>query len=124
MVLSDSESSDGPFEIWLLSTESGERRRLLPRLESRPRTAQYTFGDAEVSLSPDGRVLVFARTLSTYIYRLYAVGLTPDLRPEGPARKPTDEAFGAMSGLDWVSEREIVFSSGLMTERASHWFYQ
>jgi dipeptidyl aminopeptidase/acylaminoacyl peptidase len=72
----------------------------------------YLFGDEEASLSPDGRVLVFARTLSTYNYKLYAVGLTTDLRPEGPPRKLTDRTFGLSFGLDWVGEREIVFSDG------------
>jgi Tol biopolymer transport system component len=112
LVLSARESADGPFEIWLLSTETGERRRLLPRLESRPRDAVYAFGDVEASLSPDGRVLVFARTLRSYNYKLYSVGLTSDLRPEGPVRKLTDQTFGDTNGLDWVSEREIVFSDG------------
>jgi Tol biopolymer transport system component/serine/threonine protein kinase len=110
LVLSARESADGPFEIWLLSTETGVRRRLLPRLESRPRIVEYGFGDGEASLSPDGRMLVFARTLSTYNYKLYAVGLAKDLRPEGPARKLTDQTFGYIYGLDWVGEREIVFS--------------
>jgi Tol biopolymer transport system component len=112
LLLAARESTDGPFEIWLLSAETGERRRLLPRLESHPRTVEHAFGDNWASLSPDGRMLVFARTLKTYNYELYGVGLTQDLRPEGPIRKLTDQTFASMLGLDWASEREIVFSNG------------
>src|ERR1039457_4642070 len=87
------EPAEEPYGIWLLSAETGERRRLLPRLESLPGGADYVFGDIGPSLSPDGRVLVFARTLATYSCKLYAVWLTPDLRPEGPARKLTDQTY-------------------------------
>jgi serine/threonine protein kinase len=112
LLLSARESSDEPFEIWLLSAETGEHRRLLPRLEGLPRTADYFIGDTASSLSPDGRVLVFARTLSTFSYKPYAVWLTPDLRPEGPPRKLTDQTYGYIGDLDWAGDREVVFSDG------------
>jgi Tol biopolymer transport system component/DNA-binding winged helix-turn-helix (wHTH) protein len=112
LILSARESAEEPFGMWVLSAETGERRRLLPRLENLPGTADTAFGDIRSSLSPDGRVLVLARTLATYSFNLYAVGLTPDLRPEGPPRKLTDHAYDGISGIDWVGEREIVFSAG------------
>ena len=109
LILSARESADEPYGIWLLSAETGERRRLLPRLESLPVTAEFDFGDFGAGLSPDGRVLVFARTLATFSFKLYAVWLTPDLRPEGPARKLTDQTYASLGGRDWAGEREIVF---------------
>ena len=115
LLFSARESANEPFGIWLLSIETGERRRLLPRLESPPGTGDVAFGDIGSSLSPDGRVLILIRTLATSNVELYAVSLTPDLRPEGPPRKVTDHAYGVIDGLDWVDDREIIFSdTGLL----------
>ena len=111
LVLSARESVDEPFGIWLLSVETGQRRRLLPPLQNLSGTADWAFGDTASSLSPDGRVLVFARSFSTWNLELYAVSLTPDLRPEGPARKLTDQTYHAWVAIDWASKREVVLAS-------------
>jgi len=103
------ESAGEPFGIWVLSAETGERRRLLPRLESLPGTSDVAFGDIGGILSPDGRAFVLVRILATNSYNLYGVSLTPNLRPEGPPRRLTDHAYKEIDGIDWVSEREIVF---------------
>ena len=55
-------------------------------------------------------MLVLVRTLATLNVELYAVSLTPDLRPEGPPRKFMDHAYGEIDGINWIDEREIVFS--------------
>ncbi len=117
LFLSARESPNEPFGIWLLSVETGERRRLLPPLENLPGNSDLSFGDIASSLSPDGRTLVLDRTLATNTYNLYAVSLTPDLRPEGPVRKLTDHAFGEIDGVDWVSQREIIFSDAGLLHR-------
>ncbi len=115
LILSARESMDEPYGIWMLSAETGECRRLLPLLEIPPGTSDVAFGDIASILSPDGRVLVLVRTFATNNYNLYAVSLSPELRPEGAARKLTDQAYGEMDGVDWVGEREIVFSdTGLL----------
>ena len=111
LVLSARESEDEAYGIWLLSTETGERHRLLPPpLEKVPHGAVWGYGDTMSSLSPDGRVLVFARSLSTYNFNLYAVSLTRDLHPERPAQKLTDQTGQNLTGMAWAGEREIVFS--------------
>ena len=55
LVLSARESADEPFEIWLLSVETGERRRLLPRLKDLPRTTEVDFrGFRDAVFRPTG----------------------------------------------------------------------
>jgi eukaryotic-like serine/threonine-protein kinase len=109
LILSARESKDEPFGIWRVSVETGERRRLLPPPGKVPQSAGWEYGDTVSNLSPDGRVLVFARSLSTYKTKLYGVRLTPDLRPEGPAQKLTDQNYVSIMGIAWAGNREIVF---------------
>jgi Tol biopolymer transport system component/DNA-binding winged helix-turn-helix (wHTH) protein len=110
LILSARESEDEPYGIWRVSTETGERRRLLPPPEVGPRIVGFVNGDTESSLSPDGRVLVFGRSLGVANTKLYAVRLTPDLRPEGPPQKLADQKYLQLLGIAWVGEREIVSS--------------
>jgi hypothetical protein len=79
-------------------------------VESAPGTSDTDFGDIGSSLSPDGQVLILIRTLASNNYDLYSVSLTPDLRAQGPARKLTNHPYSEIDGIDWVGEREVVFS--------------
>jgi Tol biopolymer transport system component len=110
LLVSVRESPDEPYGLWLLSAETGERRRLLPRLSVLPTTTTWNFGDFSPSLSPDGRVLVFSRSVVTWQLNLFKVRLTPDLRPEGPPEKLTDRNYTCIGEISWPSEGEIVFS--------------
>jgi Tol biopolymer transport system component len=108
LVLSARESTHEPYGIWVVSAETGEHRPLLPPPKKLPERVDE-YGDVESSLSPDGRVIVFARSVGHLSYRLYAARLTPDLRPEGPAQKLTDQTYPGISGITWAGERQIVF---------------
>ena len=119
LVLSARASADEPYGIWLFSPETGERRRLIYPPNNLPRRTDWVYGDTACSLSPDGRVLVFARTLGTYNFGLYRVWLTPDLRPEGPPQKVTEQTYIMLADMDWVGQREIVFSDGGFAEYGS-----
>jgi Tol biopolymer transport system component len=107
LVLSARRSAAESCGIWLVSAETGEQRTLLPS-HGTP-NGQGLDGDMAGDLSPDGRVLVFARSLGNYNLGLYAVKLTRDLRPEGPAQKLTDQTYSEIRGMAWAGEREIVF---------------
>ena len=88
LILPARESVQEMYGIWRVSVETGERRRVIPPPEKNPPAlAGWNFGDLLSSLSPDGRTLVFLRSLRTWHYDLYTVRLTADLRPEGPVLK-------------------------------------
>ena len=110
LVLSARESAAEMYGIWRVSVETGERQRLIPPPEKKlPAMGEWNFGDFNTSLSPDGRVLVFLRSLSSFNYELYMVPLAPDLRPEGPALKLLEtQNSGNYDGITWSGEREIV----------------
>jgi Tol biopolymer transport system component len=108
LVLSARESERELNGIWRVSVETGERQRMIPPPASKlPATTSGHFGDFMGSLSPDGRVLVFLRSLSTYHYDLYTVRVTPDLQPEGPVLKLLG-LIGDYDSITWSGEREIV----------------
>ena len=57
LVVTDRNSDNEPLGLFLLSVESGERRRLTSAPEKK-------FVDIEPALSPDGRTLAFIRQLN------------------------------------------------------------
>jgi len=97
-----------PHSIWVVSVDSGERRRL-----TSPRAAPGAYGDASAAFSPDGRTLAFARWEKEGVGRLYALSLSRDLKPEGEPRRLTDRFYGGLAGIAWLPDGgEIVFAAG------------
>jgi Tol biopolymer transport system component len=102
------EAPDQPNALYLVSVESGEKRRLTSPATGIP-------GDADGVISPDGRTLVFRRnavnTVSSRASDLYALSLAGDYSPQGkPKRLTFDNA--QLAGIAWTANsREIVFSS-------------
>ena len=95
----DKSSAAEPFGIFLLSVDTGERRRLTtPPAKS--------IGDTGPVFSPDGRALAFKRTLSSGVDDIYVVPI-----PGGEPRRLThDNRF--TTGNAWTPDgREIVFLS-------------
>jgi len=86
-----------PHSIWVVSVDTGERRRLTV-----PRVAPGAFGDATPSFSPDGRMLAFGREEKAYVVRPYALSLSRDLRPEGEPRRLTDRFYATGTGIAWT----------------------
>ena len=76
LVVVDRDSPDEPFALFLLRTETGERRRLT----SPP--AEIS-GDGSPAFSPDGTSLAFIRTARYAVSDLYVVDLGDDLTPQG-----------------------------------------
>ena len=111
LVVSDRGSHTETVALFLLSVETGEKRRLT----SPP--AQL-IGDSCPTFSPDGRRLAFNRSgVGTGDLNLLA--LSAGLNPVGDAKRLT---FGnrAVAGTAWTADgREIVFSTGL--GRTSLW---
>lgn len=101
----DKAAQRDPQSIFLLSLETGDKRKLT----SPP--AEF-FGDGAPRFSPDGKTLAFQRSSSVAQEEIYLLPLTSDGRPQGQPRRLTfDER--EIFGLDWTTDgRRIVYSSG------------
>ena len=107
------EDSPGRLSVFLLSVDSGERRRLTTPLEG------STLGDVLPAFSPDGRTLAFCRVGSASS-DLYLLDLDEDLNPQGEPRRRTfmeQLIFGQFTS----DGRDIVFSAGSMTNSSVLW---
>jgi Tol biopolymer transport system component/DNA-binding winged helix-turn-helix (wHTH) protein len=99
LVLSDKASADEGFSLFLISPETGERRRLT----SPPATY---IGDCSPAFSPDGTQVAFVRVFSAVVGEVYLVSVDGG----EPARLTHDG--GGASNLTWAADgREIVFST-------------
>jgi Tol biopolymer transport system component len=110
LVVSDRDSPKEPFRLFLLSIETGEKRRLTS-------PSGQLIGDSWPAFSPDGRTLAFSRLVDAGLGDLYQLTFKDGLEPSGEAKRITFENQGAISPA-WTSDgREIVFSTGLFTQR-------
>jgi Tol biopolymer transport system component/tRNA A-37 threonylcarbamoyl transferase component Bud32 len=95
----DKTSDDEPWAIFLLSVETGEKRRLTQA------PAQST-GDTLVAFSPDGRTLAFARTQDPGTGDIYLASVAGG----EPVRLTSDEM--TIHGLGWTPDgANLVFSA-------------
>ena len=108
------EDSPGPLSVFLLSVDSGERRRL-----SRP-PEDSIIGDVLPAFSPDGRTLAFSRYSSVLKADLHLLDLDEDLNPRGePRRRTFMEQLTAATPQSFTSDgRDIVFSAGSLTNQS------
>jgi Tol biopolymer transport system component/DNA-binding winged helix-turn-helix (wHTH) protein len=99
LVISDKASAGEPFSLYLISQETGERRRLtLP-----PSSA---IGDCSPAFSPDGKMVAFVRVVSAVVGEVYLVSV------DGGEPKRLTFAGAGASNLTWaLNGREIVFAS-------------
>jgi Tol biopolymer transport system component len=104
---------DKPFGLFLVSVESGEKRRFTAPAKGFEAPDGFS-GDYYSSLSPDGRTVAFVRminggTASGPIGDLYVLQLRADSSPEGKPRRLTfDNAI--IHRPAWIGGGEIVFS--------------
>jgi Tol biopolymer transport system component len=104
------------LSVFLLSVDSGERRRLTwPPEDS-------IIGDVLPAFSPDGRTLAFSRYSSVLKADLYLLDLDEDLNPRGEPRRRTfmEQLAGAMPKSFTSDGRDIVFWAGSM-DNSSLW---
>jgi Tol biopolymer transport system component/DNA-binding winged helix-turn-helix (wHTH) protein len=94
-----------PSEIWLLSPETGERRRLTVADEGQ-------IGDFGLSFSPDGRFLALLRFATRSVGDVYLLPLGDGYTAGGPLVRLTHENM-SVGGPCWISPgNRIVYSSG------------
>jgi Tol biopolymer transport system component/DNA-binding winged helix-turn-helix (wHTH) protein len=114
IALSDTSSEGEPAALFLLSVETGEKRRAT----SPPRN---TMGDLWPAISPDGHVLVFVRALDGLRQDLYALGLSNDLRPVGDPKRLTFAKPHNRQPAWSADGRSIVYVSGESPHHPSLW---
>ncbi len=103
LIVPDWPGAGQPAGLFLVSVDSGEKRRLT--------SAEY--GDEFPSLSPDGRTLAFVRALADGLHQdVYLLSLTKGFEAPGEPQRLTYENRLVESPVWTRDGKEIVFSSG------------
>jgi eukaryotic-like serine/threonine-protein kinase len=109
LVVADKNSPEEPISLFLLSIETGEKRRLTsPPAKS--------IGDTDPAFSPDGRTLAFIRTAAFAVGDVYLLTLSDGLEAVGEVKRLTFDNLWD-SHPAWTQDgREIIYSSGSPTQ--------
>ena len=113
LAVSCKDSQAEPHAIFLLSLESGEKRRLI----SPPKGIG---GDTDPAFSPDGRQLAFSRHFGE-VSEIFVLRLSAELGPEG---EPKQLTFGDRMAASpaWMPDgQELVFVYGSFVHYCSLW---
>jgi eukaryotic-like serine/threonine-protein kinase len=106
LVVFDRPPNEAPG-LWLLSRETGERRRLT----TTPDEGEAS-GDFVPRVAPDGRMLAFRRVVARNSSDLFLLPMGDNMRPAGEPRRLTRDNQ-TIGGLAWSSDgRDLIFSSG------------
>jgi Tol biopolymer transport system component/DNA-binding winged helix-turn-helix (wHTH) protein len=99
LVMSDKTSAEEPFSLFLLSTETGEKRRVTSPPAS-------VVGDCSPAFSPDGKQLAFVRVISAVVGEVHLVSVNG-----GEPKRLTFDGAGVSNAAWTPNGREIVFAS-------------
>ena len=105
LIVIDRNSDSEPLGLFLVSVESGERRRLTSAKEK-------VVIDSQPAFSPDGRTLVFVREVAIGIRDIYLLSLSRDIQQIGEPKRLTFENRLTFSPVWNLDGQEIIFSSG------------
>jgi Tol biopolymer transport system component len=105
LVVTDRNSDKEPLGLFLLSVESGERRRLTSAPEK-------LFIDSQPAFSPDGHTLAFIREVAVGFRDIYLLTLSEDFQPIGEPKRFTFENQLSFRPVWTLDGDEIIFSSG------------
>jgi Tol biopolymer transport system component len=104
LAISGRESATGPYALFLLSIESGEKQQLTsPPVQS--------LGDSTPAFSPDGHTLAFSRSIDFGIGDLYLLASSHGSLPAGSEKRLTFENRGALQPAWTADGREIIYSA-------------
>ncbi|MGH7494779.1 MAG: protein kinase domain-containing protein [bacterium] len=106
LLVSDKSSPEEPFELFLISMETGEKTKMLSSSVNFP-----PGGDFPVAFSQDGRKVVFVRQAAEYVGDLHSLELADDLSPLGePKRLTIGESF-VMDAVITPDGKEVIYQS-------------
>jgi tricorn protease-like protein len=111
LVVVDKDAATGPFKLFLISPETGEKRPLT----SPP---QHYFGDVYAAFSPDGRTLAISRSSAENVSDLYLLEISDDLKPRGEPRRVTFEKFYVGGPPGHPTRTQLYFPAVTSTTRA------
>ncbi len=111
LIASNRRSVSEPYGLWTVSAQSGRSHPILDRPPAPVDTADDTQGDLAQGLSPDGRTLVFSRSLVVGVSELYGLHVTPELQPAGAPWRITAGIHGIFCGAAWTGRNELLYSS-------------
>jgi Tol biopolymer transport system component len=108
LALVDRPSAGAPESIFLLSTQTGERRQLTA-------PASGGVGDRHPRFAPDGRSLAFSRWYEGPRNEIYVVPV------EGGEPRQITLHRGLIRGLDWAADSSALFFSSIWQGTSSVW---
>lgn len=114
LVVPDRSSPSEPRGLFLLSIQTGEKRRLT-------RAQDMAQSDQAPAFSPDGRHLAFIRFLSFTVTELYLMDVSKDLNPVGEPPRVTVERRLTSSPVWTADSHEVLFLSGHLWSDRSLW---
>ena len=114
LVVPDRDSLQEPRALFLVSVETGEKRKLT----SPP---QGLRGDVEPAFSPDGRAVAFTRAVTKKDSDLYLLELSEDLRTIGAPKRITFWQRCTGEPAWWPDGNSILFASGASTSNRTLW---
>ena len=103
IVASDRESAVGSRGLFLISVETGEKRRLT--------SPKGTVEDFNPAFSPDGRRLAFVRG-NMYLGEVYVLELSEDLVPLAEPKPVTDHGVALWYPAWTANGNELIYTSG------------
>ena len=113
LIVSDKPTGELPG-LFLLSPESGEKRRLTSAPQRLPGVLSggVPWGDRDPALSPDGRTLAFTRVVDFGNSDVHLLRLGPDMTAQGSPERLTFENHQAASPTWLFGASEVLFSQG------------
>jgi Tol biopolymer transport system component len=97
--------SGEPLGLYAFSLQSGEKHRLTT-------SSRSLSGDENPAFSPDGKTLIFARSIASEVSELYLLSLSRDLKPTGEPVRLTFENRRSYAPAWSFDGSQIVFVSG------------
>jgi eukaryotic-like serine/threonine-protein kinase len=103
LAFADRDDANAPSGIFLVSVDTGERRRITtPPVDVAPK-----WGDTQPAFSPDGRRLAFIRGRAATTLALFLLPLAADGHPAGEPKRVTPDTAN-ISAVDWTADGQSV----------------